>query len=149
MRRPSRLRRTCVAYFSVASRYARGHSMRFGSTTVMGQLWRIHHARPGETRSFTLSTSCAVMTSPGATSAAAGVASMAAKSAVSQQARVVMAQPPEVSLLNDGIVPVGSAGPRGGQHAIAPRPLSDPAGAYPVLRWPAAPYAGAARLERG
>src|SRR3989442_11087901 len=67
---PSAASATWPAYFSVASLYARGHAMRCGATTVMGNPRRMHPSSPGETRSVTLSMFWSVMRSPGTTSAA-------------------------------------------------------------------------------
>jgi hypothetical protein len=60
-----------LAYFSVASLYAFGHSMRFVSLIVIGHPRLMHHSMPGETRSFTLSMFASVILSPGDTSARA------------------------------------------------------------------------------
>src|SRR2546427_4312127 len=49
--------------------------MRRVSVTVIGKPRRMHHSRPGDTRSFTWSTFSAVIRSPGATSACASVVS--------------------------------------------------------------------------
>src|SRR3989442_7262906 len=66
---PSGVSFTWLAYFSVASLYAFGHSMRLVSEMVIGQPCLMHHSIPGEIRSFTLSMFCSVILSPGATSA--------------------------------------------------------------------------------
>src|SRR5579871_875251 len=47
--------------------------MRLVSPMVIGQPCLMHHSSPGEMRSFTLSTFCSVILSPGATSARAAV----------------------------------------------------------------------------
>jgi hypothetical protein len=60
-----------LAYFSVASLYAFGHSMRLVSPMLIGQPRLMHHSMPGETRSFTLSMFASVILSPTATSARA------------------------------------------------------------------------------
>src|SRR5439155_23547551 len=77
MLRPSGVSFTWLAYFSVASLYAFGHSMRLVSPMVMGQPCLMHHSIPGEIRSFTLSMFCSVILSPGATSARTAVGRIA------------------------------------------------------------------------
>src|SRR5207253_2153889 len=67
--RPSGVSLTWLAYFSVASLYAFGHSIRLVSMMVMGQPCLMHHSIPGEIRSFTLSMFASVILSPGTTSA--------------------------------------------------------------------------------
>src|SRR5205823_3891009 len=59
--------------------------MRRVSVTVSGKPWRMHHSRPGDTRSFTRSTLSAVIRSPGATSACAAHARTAAASTPTRQ----------------------------------------------------------------
>src|SRR5215813_93756 len=71
MSRPSGVSFTCPEYFSVASLYALGHSIRFGSAMVIGHPCLMHHSIPGEIRSLTLSMFWSVIRSPGVTSAAA------------------------------------------------------------------------------
>src|ERR1700685_2356729 len=63
--------RTWEEYFSVASRYGGGQSMRsVGTTLKVIPRWTRHNT-PGETKSLTLSAFCQLMKSPGLTSAAA------------------------------------------------------------------------------
>src|SRR6266852_2698986 len=72
---------TWLAYFSVASLYAFGHSMRLVSEMVIGQPCLMTHSIPGEIRSFTLSMFCSVILSPGATSARTAVGKIASANA--------------------------------------------------------------------
>src|SRR5438876_2164829 len=62
--------------------------MRRVSTIVSGNPRRMHHSRPGDTRSFTRSTFSAVIRSPGATSACAARARIATSALTLQAIRM-------------------------------------------------------------
>src|SRR5208282_3701865 len=74
----SDVKRTCGEYFSVASLYGGGQSIRSVGTIFMVIPFWTRQYTPGETRSLTLAALSGVMTSPGFTCAAAGVASISA-----------------------------------------------------------------------
>src|SRR5438445_2970328 len=155
MLRPSGVSFTWLAYFSVASLYAFGHSMRLVSPMVMGQPCLMHHSIPGEIRSFTLSMFCSVILSPGATSARTAVgriasANVAALASTSHQPGLFdMVASPWFA------VRVGGSKPPGSYTAYCPnvnlggRRDQSPAVRRPPLVWHVSPIGGVGARGNG